>query len=180
MEREMVFDQKFSIVTKDGNEETFNFFMFEDTPIITYKKWEHSFYTNFEAQGWTSKDRPDFANKGLVFIISVNNTMLDWCALYHELGHVKNKHPLGLKGRLEKVTEGIVSPYELEADQYVLKNMGREKTTVWLESLIMYLTDEINKREIYKESGYLQEAGLKGLEMYYVSLKEVQLRMNYL
>jgi hypothetical protein len=180
MEKEMVYDQEFSIITKDGVEERLNYFIFDDTPIISYNKWESSFYTNFEMQGWTSKDRPDFSDKGLVFIVSKNDPMLDWCAMYHELGHVINNHQLGSTGRLDKVTDGVVSPYELEADQHVLMNMGRKKTLIWLESLMEYYTRETKLREQAKEDGYLQEKGLLGLKKLYLGREEVKLRIKYL
>ncbi|MGM1044769.1 MAG: hypothetical protein ACQEXX_01345 [Bacillota bacterium] len=180
MEQEMVFDKQFSVTTKEGNQIKFDYFIFEDTPVISYDKWEHSFCTNFENQSWTSNDRPDFSNKGLIFIISAKDPLLDWCSLYHELGHVVNNHPFKSKGRLDKVKDGVVSPYEIEADQHVLRNMGREKTIIWLESIINFLTNEIELREQAKAAGHLQEAGLWGLERYYLSRDEVKLRIKYL
>ncbi|OAB32708.1 hypothetical protein PMSD_17210 [Paenibacillus macquariensis subsp. defensor] len=180
MEKEMVFDQEFTIINKKGNEVRFNYFMFEDTPVISYSNYECSFYTKFEYQGWSSKDKPDFANKGLICIVSVNDPLLDWCSLYHELGHVVNNHLLGSTGRSDKVSEGVVSPYELEADQHVLKYVGREKTLIWLESLIEYFAREIKLREQAKEDGYLQEKGLLGLEKLYLGREEVELRIKYL
>lgn len=180
MEQEMVFNQQFSVINEEGNEIKFDYFMFHETPVINYNKRGHSFCTNFKNQVFTSKDRPDFSNMGLVFLCTSNDLVLDWCSLYHELGHVLNNHPFTSEGRLDRVEIGVVSPYELEADKNVLENMGRQKTEYWLNSLVSFLTREIDLREEVKKEGHLNSTGEKILQRFYLSREEVYLRIKYL
>ncbi|MWV44846.1 hypothetical protein GRF59_14590 [Paenibacillus sp. HJL G12] len=180
MVQEMVFNQQFSIVNEEGNEIKFDYFLFKETPVINYSKRGHSFCTNFENQGYTSKDRPDFATKGLVFLCTSNNLVLDWCSLYHELGHVINNHPFTSEGRLDRVKIGLVSPYEMEADKNVLGNMGRKNTECWLNSLESRLTKEIILREDARQQGWLNKDGEKLLNHLKLSREEILLRIEYL
>jgi hypothetical protein len=117
---------------------------------------------------------------GLVFLCTSNDLVLDWCSLYHELGHVLNNHPFSSEGRLDRVKIGVVSPYELEADKNVLENMGRQKTEYWLNSLVSFLTREIDLREEVKKEGHLNSTGEKILQRFYLSREEVYLRIKYL
>jgi hypothetical protein len=180
MEQDMIFETQFSVIGKEGKEIVFDYFLFEETPIIRYNKRGHSFCTNFENQNWKSIDGPDFSNKGLVFLCTSNELTLDWCSLFHEMGHIINDNPFTSQGRLDKVEFGVVSTYELEADRNVLKNMGRQKTEYWLTYLASRLSKEIDLKEDARNQGNLKPIGEHFLKRSYLSREEVYLRIKYL
>lgn len=180
MERAIVFDNTFTVVSESGEEITFEYFLYEGIPVIKYNNKGFSFCTDFKRQGWTSKDTPDFEKKSLIFLCCTDDPIFDWCSIYHELGHIINNHQFDGKGRLDRVKEGVVIPYELEADQNVLKKMGREKTELWLESLISKLTKEIEMRELAKREGWLKPQGEKLLDHFLLGRDEIILRLKYL
>lgn len=53
MERAIVFDNTFFVITDLEAELTFEYFLHEDTPVIKYDQKGHSFCTDFKQQGWT-------------------------------------------------------------------------------------------------------------------------------
>ncbi|QDA29714.1 hypothetical protein [Paenibacillus polymyxa] len=180
MEAEIVFNKRMSIVFANGREQTLDYFLSNDIPVIKYNSRGYSFCSSFRELGWTTEKEIISEDKKVIFLYYTENNLYNWCSVYHELGHITNNHPLSSDGRLDGIREGIVSVYELEADKNVFKNMGREKTEMWLNHLASRLSKEIELREYAKTEGRLNSQGEKILERFYLSKEEILLRIKYL
>lgn len=179
---ETIFNQSFNVVWFNGAQIKYEYFLLDGVPIIDYSGSERSVCGKIPLEKWSSYDGL-FPNGTPAIFLNVGfDKEINWCTLYHELGHIKMGHldQEQHEERLIGIDKGIVSPDELEADGYTLKMMGKEKTLRWLNWLL-----DTTERKIYyfefmereRESGLCEEEK-QNLQVWRQSNKEVILRLK--
>lgn len=176
----MIFDNHFSVVWKNGSEEIFDYFLFEDIPVINYVGRSRSICGKLPIEGWEVYESSFPVGTPAIFLKLEEEDVINWCSVYHEMGHIQlghldEEHP---EDRLSGVDQGIVDRLELEADNFAVTKMGKENVIYWLEYLNNFLSRNIDMFEQHEASVGLNETGQYNLSRLKLSKKEVLLRIK--
>lgn len=91
------------------------------------------------------------------------DTIVQKYLLEHEVGHIVNRHMYTNDGnvdiRLDAIKNNDVSPYELEADYYAIKNIGMNNYIYSVDKLIDLIDYPPGKKELMIRKGILEKIG---------------------
>lgn len=178
----LIFNESFNVVWPSDKVEELNYFLLNDVPIIDYSKGSRSCCAKIPRPEWKHYDGLFPNDTPAIFLKLRSDDEINWCSLYHELGHIMLGH-LDEERQGERTSEvdrGIVSKEELEADAYACEMMGREKTIRWLNLLLDETKRKIDCLEYLeqeRENG-LCEQEKENLNIFRRSNQEVTLRIK--
>lgn len=179
--QDFIFDKSFKVICHNDTEEKFNYFLLNSVPVIDYSRGSRSVCGKIPLTQWKHYDGLIPNGTPAIFLKMEQDHDLNWCSLYHELGHIELGHldEEHHGERLGGVEKEIVIRAELEADEYACKFVGKEKTIQWLASLLAMTEQKIYYFEFLKqerETGLCEEEKVH-LDIWEKSNQEIKLRM---
>ncbi|WP_339304331.1 hypothetical protein NST33_17910 [Paenibacillus sp. FSL L8-0435] len=178
---DLIFDESFKVIGHNGIEEKFNYFLLNNVPVIDYSRGLRSVCGKIPLTQWKHYDGLIPNGTPAIFLKVEQDHDLNFCSLYHELGHIELGH-LDEElhdERLDGVQIGIVIKAELEADAYASKFVGTEKIIKWLTFLLNMTQNKIYYFEFMeqkRETGLCEEEK-EHLDIWKKSNQEIKLRI---